>query len=191
MKQVYNKEYLDIASQIEKLKHKGLLFKNESIAYTTLKHIAYYRLSGYFHHFYTNDTKDRFMDNLYFEDIIELYGFDKKLRLLVLDAVETIEVSLRNAIILDIAKHNIFAFDDTDLFERNANNLESFKISRQKCWNRSTESFAQHFNEKYEKPPVWVEVETWSMGTIRDYITSVSPKHLNYITQHIGCIENK
>lgn len=187
----YNKDYMAIAQQILGMQQKGMIFNSEAYASEILQYIAYYRLSGYLHHFYTDETKSTFIGNLYFDNIIKLYGFDKKLRLLILDAVETIEIALRSIIIADISKNNTFAFDDDSIFNLDSKNLKSFHDSRQTCWNRSKEVFVKHFNEKYTKSPVWVEVETWSLGTIRDYLTSVKAGHLNFVSKKMGTIDNK
>ncbi len=187
----YDKDHLSISQQISKLQQKKLIFHDKSYAYDTLQYIAYYRLSGYLHHFYIDSVKSAFIDNVYFHDVIKLYGFDKKLRLLILDAIETIEIALRSIITLNISQDNKFAFDNDTIFYMGAKNLDNFHDSRHTCWHRSKEPFVQHFNQKYVKPPVWVEVETWSMGTIRDYITSVKADYLNPISRRIGSIDNK
>ncbi len=173
MKQIYNKDYYTIPQQIQHLKHKGLIFADEQQAEHILKHISYYRLSGYFYHFQDRQQGNKFVYGITFENIIALYKFDAKLRLLIMGALESIEVSLRTAIIRSMGGCNTFAFNTQDIFNFKRDSYEKFQSSRIKNWQRSQEQFKQHFDSTYKLPPVWVEVETWTMGTIRDFVNSI------------------
>lgn len=53
----YNKPHLTYQQQIELLKNRGLIVKDEQFAIIKLQHISYYRLSAYFLPF--QSTKDR------------------------------------------------------------------------------------------------------------------------------------
>ncbi len=98
-KQIYNKTYYTVPQQIQHLKDKDLVFEKEWQAQQTLKNISYYRLSGYFYHFQNAEDNKRFEKGIIFENIVALYKFDAKLRLLVMGALESIEVHLKTAII--------------------------------------------------------------------------------------------
>lgn len=188
-KQQYNKPYLSIPQQIQHLQDKGLLFHNIQYAQMVLKHIAYYRLSGYFAHF-QDINSNRFYANIYFEDVGKLYEFDVKLRLLILDAIGIIEISMRCCLIdnfADFKPYNPFILNNADIFEPKSKNLQSFYDGKAKCWGRSKEDFVKHFNYKYAFSPIWVEIETWTMGTIRDCIISLKPQYLHAMTKHFQC----
>ena len=67
---------------------------NDLFAKDCLKNIGYYRLSGYWYKFQDKSQPDEsFLPGTSFEEIIELYRFDTKLRSLVFDAIEKIEIS--------------------------------------------------------------------------------------------------
>lgn len=67
---------------------------NALFAKDCLKNIGYYRLSGYWYKFQDkNQPNESFLPGTSFEEIIELYRFDTKLRSLVFDALEKIEIS--------------------------------------------------------------------------------------------------
>lgn len=103
----YNKLPIPIPDQITKLKQRGLRITDDSLAARYLSNISYYRLRAYTYP-YQDDTKTEhpFIIDVSFEDIIELYTFDRKLRLLIFDAVEKIEVALRTQIIYQWALTN-------------------------------------------------------------------------------------
>src|SRR5690625_121561 len=61
----------------------------------TLRHIGYYRLSPYTIPFQKAGPEHRLRDGTSFDDVLDLYVFDRALRLVVMDALERIEVAVR------------------------------------------------------------------------------------------------
>ena len=96
----YSKQPITIHMQIEKLKNRGLRFLDEKNAENYLSNISYYRLRAYTYPFQNNENPEHpFSQKINFEDIISLYVFDRRLRLLVFNAIEKIEIALRTQII--------------------------------------------------------------------------------------------
>src|SRR5690625_4088976 len=100
------KPWKSMSDQLALLKGRGLLVDNESAALDYLARIGYYRLSGYWYPLREIDKhaslqlkrpvrSDHFVSGSHFEDVVKLYVFDKKLRLMALDALERIEMALR------------------------------------------------------------------------------------------------
>ena len=94
----FSKPPLSIEKQIQLLKERGLVVENIELPEHFLKFVGFYRLKGY-SHFFEQDEKHLYKNNTCFKDIIDLYNFDRKLRLLFLDAIECIEVSLRSVFV--------------------------------------------------------------------------------------------
>ncbi len=101
--QVYNKKPLTIEQQISRLENRGLDFGNKKLAANYLSNISYYRLRAYTYPFQDNTDPDNdhcfTRKGISFEDIIDLYCFDRRLRSLVFNALEKIEVAARTKII--------------------------------------------------------------------------------------------
>lgn len=51
MVSTYNKPFLDIESQLNRLRERGMIFADQERAYRELQAIGYYRLSGYWYPF--------------------------------------------------------------------------------------------------------------------------------------------
>ena len=83
----------DLLSQLE---NRGLNVGDLGRAKKYLEFIGYYRLSAYFLPY--QNSKDHFKDDVKFNDILTLYIFDRKLKLILMDAIERIEVAIRSAI---------------------------------------------------------------------------------------------
>jgi abortive infection bacteriophage resistance protein len=106
----YNKPPLTFQEQLDKLIARGLLINESQKALNALSQISYYRLSAYWYLFRQRDKQnnkivlDTFELNASIENVIRLYEFDRQLRLLVVDAIERIEVMLRTNILLNNMK---------------------------------------------------------------------------------------
>lgn len=85
---------------IKEWKKRGLTIPDEQRAERYLEFISYYRLSAYTIPFQTPSSTQphQFKPNTTFDDILNLYIFDRELRLLVMDAIERIEVAIRTQI---------------------------------------------------------------------------------------------
>ena len=82
----YNKPFQSIQQQLALLAQRGLSIDNDADHY--LKQLNYYRLSGYWLPFYENVKTHQFKIGTQFSDVLNLYMFDRELRLLLLDAIE-------------------------------------------------------------------------------------------------------
>lgn len=97
--QFYEKPALNIDQQLEILIKQGLIVKNPERVLHYLRFIGFHRLSGYFRTFQIQNTPEHiFKNGTTFDSIISIYIFDRKLRLLIMDAVERIEVAVRTTI---------------------------------------------------------------------------------------------
>ncbi len=73
-----------------------MLFADEQKAVRYLNNISYQRLVPYIYPFYKYPKADlQLKPNTTFEKVLSLYRFDKKLRMLLFNEIEKIEVSIR------------------------------------------------------------------------------------------------
>lgn len=99
-KVVFDKPAIHVVDQISLLKKKNLIVNDIDLTSHYLTTIGYYRLMIYFKPYLikTYNSEDGFKPNISFDDVLQLYIFDRELRLLVSDAIERIEVTFRTAI---------------------------------------------------------------------------------------------
>jgi abortive infection bacteriophage resistance protein len=110
-----NKPAHSIADQIALLKQRGMLFRDETVAFRHLGNISYYRLRGYWWDMQSDFTQHVFKPDTYFEDVIDRYNFDRRLRLILFDAIERIEIALRTKMIyhLSMTFGSLWYLDDS------------------------------------------------------------------------------
>ncbi len=110
---------LSFHDQIELLKSRRMLFDNEERAEKYLAYIGYHRLSVYWNNFYHDvSSRDYFVSSPKFEDVLDLYIFDRKLRVLFFEASERIEVCLKVLVsdALCMQKSDSFWYKDPEYF---------------------------------------------------------------------------
>jgi abortive infection bacteriophage resistance protein len=166
----FTKPPLPIAAQILKLKQRGLIFHDEVKATHYLSNISYYRLRAYTYPLQDNTNDDHpFIQKISFEEIIDLYVFDRRLRILVFDALEKIEIALRTKIVynwsLNYGSHwheNASLYRDPNRFVRDLNKLYEEV-------DRSTETFIKHYKNTYTSPTnpaSWMSLEVATLGLL-------------------------
>lgn len=166
----YDKPAKSIKEQIDLLKMRGLIINDEQTTASYLSNISYYRLRAYTYPFQDNDSKDQpFNQSIKFEQIIDLYVFDRKLRLLVFDALEKIEISLRTQIIYTWAMTHGSHWQINPALYRDPVRFSSHITSLKTEIDRSNETFIDHYKNKYSvpgEPPAWMSLEVSSFGLL-------------------------
>jgi len=185
----YSKPPLSIDEQIKLLESRGLIISDKTEAKRYLSNISYYRLSAYMYPFKDLAT-DKFDGKITFEEIIDLYFFDKELRLLIFDAIESIEVTFRTQLIyFPSMEKGAFWFEDKTNFRNENLWLSHIKELDDKV-DHSDETFINHFFSKYdeETPPAWMVFEVLSFGLLSKFYQNIkdSLKFKKEISRHFG-----
>ena len=163
-----NKAPKTVEEQIALLKERGMLFHNEANAPHFLKNISYYRLKGYWWEMQSDKVEHKFNDYSYFEEVIDLYNFDRHLRLLMFDAIERIEVALRTKLIYQLSlSYGPLCYIDYSIFS-DKNKQKSITDHLNIEIARSKEQFIldHNKNHKNELPEAWKALEVASLGTL-------------------------
>ncbi|MEJ8554630.1 Abi family protein [Tepidibacter sp. Z1-5] len=167
--------------QISILKFKNLTIDDEDYAKSVLKNIGYYKLSGYYKFFYKdleNTTKKEFIDGAKFEEIHNLYLFDKELRNLLFDIISSVEVSFKSYISYTIAhKYGVEVWKDNRILPDNVRLFIRNELDRSK-----KNPIIRHHVDNYDgKYPVWVVMEILSFGTVSKIYAALSDEDKKYI----------
>lgn len=165
----YEKVPFTINEHIELLKARKLSIPNEERAKKYLGNIGYFRLTGYMYHLQKNDGSHEFSDNISFNDIITHYNFDKKLRSLIIEYLERIEVALRAKLTDSYSnKYGFYWYTNYDLYDnKNVYDLINAEIAEN--FVEPQERFLKAFKNKYTSeslPPSNMAVEILTLGKL-------------------------
>jgi abortive infection bacteriophage resistance protein len=167
----YDKPALSIEQQIDQLLKRGMTFGDPARAAHFLRELNYYRLSGYWLRREADHATHRFQPGTTFEDVLADYVFDRELKLLVLDAVERIEVSVRTHWAHQLGlRHGAHAHLDSILFKDRSQQWNHSRAVASLVGDveKSTEIFIRHLRSQYDEllPPIWAAVEVMTLGQI-------------------------
>mgnify|MGYP000583106347 CR=1 FL=1 len=157
----------NINEQIALLQNRGLIIDDVDKAKEILLDIGYYRLGFYWHHFY-NSKKEKFIDNITFKDISDLYNFDSELRFLLIQYLTRIEINFRTKVVYYVSnKHK---------------NSPTWFVNPKVISHEFISNFDNHYNEDFKKinviknhhkkyindkyAPAWKTVEYFTFGTV-------------------------
>ena len=186
----YAKPALSLDQQADILLHRGLIAdRNELIR--RLAAVNYYRLSGYLHPFRQPDQS--FQPGTTLTAVWRRYNFDRRLRIVLLDAIERLEVAVRTRFVYHFVmahgpfghldERNLPGFKNRPLWRRCWRNfktlvrLKGVKGTDYQIWlakltnekNRSPEVFVRHFEATYgdlhEYLPLWMACELMTCET--------------------------
>jgi abortive infection bacteriophage resistance protein len=175
-----------------------------------LKRIGYYRFSRYAYPFRKSHVQsdpvtgirkviisEDFQAGTTFQQVVNLYLFDKNLRALYLDAIEVIEVGLRVEIALLLGARNPFAHLDPNQFDAKFSFVPSPVDSRYAKWSwkladkfrDSNEDFVKHFKAKYQGDlPIWMSIELWDFGMMSMLLDGMKTVDKARISAQFGLI---
>ncbi len=155
-----------INEQIRILKQRGCIFEDEEKAREVLKHINYYRLSNYFEPF--SVSKHKYEDGTSFNKIMRVYEMDRKLRSILMAALEEFEISLRAVVSnYHALKYGALGYLNGGSFGIQHNHQAFLARIDHLIETSSDRDFVKHYNTKYGgKFPLWVMVELFSFGQL-------------------------
>jgi abortive infection bacteriophage resistance protein len=194
----YNQPSLTVEQQLELLISKGLVISNKEFALSWLSNVSYFRLKTYSYFFkdYQN-SNGNFIPDTSFEDIINLYTFDRKLKLIIFDAIEAIEIAVRTRISNTMScKYGSHWYLNAGLFtndERKFDHSKFISDIKKDCENPE-ETFITNYMKFYkdpELPPSWMIMEILSFGKISllfEHLTAREEK--NQICSDLGLPNN-
>jgi len=166
----YTKPPLTFEQQADLLIRRGMTGDRDLIV-SRLAAVNYYRLSGYWHPF--KDSNEDFVPGTSFDEVWTRYVFDRRLRLLLIDAIERTEVAVRCRLAYEHAhRHGPFAYadDPATLPKLDAHQHADFLTHVGDETSRSKEAFVAHFRSQYGDChpylPVWEATEVMTMGTL-------------------------
>ncbi len=174
----YTKPPLSFDAQIALLQARGMVIPDQARAVRYLSHINYYRLRAYWLPFEaTADGHEHcFKAGTTFDDALALYVFDRKFRLLVLEAIERVEVSFRTRFAYELAlKYGSHAYMDAAIFH-NAGLHRQLTEGLKEEIGRSHETFIDHYHRTYDEPdqpPIWAVCEVMSFGQLSKWFKNL------------------
>ena len=168
----YTKPYLSLFDQLAQLKSRGMDVMDDAAAIECLHRNGYYRLSAYwfpFREIVAQQPTNTFLGGSRFEDAVDLYRFDKKFKLLLLDAIERVEIAVRVEIAMVLGRLDPFAYMNRRLFRPEFREYQNWVDRYDDKFSKSTDEFVLHHKRRYDPGsplPIWIAIELWDFGML-------------------------
>lgn len=214
----YTKPPTTIEEQINVLSERGMMISDKEKAAHYLRIIGYYRLSSYCYRFEIPSKNGvrthKFPAGVTFEQVIRIYVFDQKLRQLMSEALERIEVAAKSIWSYEMSmrfgahaylEHSYFNLSEGKYRDQFEKLKKEIKDIREKANNIEI----LHYYEKYSEPkfpPIWLiisimtfgEVSRWIMQTKSDSVKVKiaqafgvsSPKAIGGVMRSLSVVRN-
>ena len=209
----YGKPALTFGDQADRLLHRGLTANRDELI-SRLEAVNYYRLSGYLYPF-RNLPGEQFATGTHLNTVWRRYVFDRRLRLIVLDAVERIEIAVRTRLVYHfVHAHGPFGhLDDRNLpgFKKPHGWAKWQKLLKALLHGRGTvrsdhqnwlgrldretkraqgEAFVKHFKTTYgdmhDALPLWMVCELMSCGSVQELLNAAGPTIQKQVAADFG-----
>lgn len=174
------KNYMTIDEQINFLKtEKNLKFKSEKLAKRVLQEVGYYKLiNAYKIPFVVNNgVSNQYIDDVYFEDIYNLYKFDTELKTIVFEAATNVEINFKSLLSEDISsqygiKDKIYLKKDN--FAPDTGKADEYTFAQMKKHIKDSikkqidnmQPAIKWYNDNYKYFPFWVVVNVLTIGSV-------------------------
>jgi len=182
-----------------------------------LAQFGYYRLSGFWYpaRTFLRDVagqkvlcqfsgkpkrQETFQPGTTLDGAVALYQFDKRLRLLMLDAIETIEVHLKTVLAHELGKTDPMAYTKPTFIDPKFLVVkQGFKVSKWADWlsrqqsklDKSSEDCIEWHRVSQRAIPYWVAVEAWDFGTLSTHFQILKRKPQSWILARLGLPDAK
>lgn len=183
----YQKPWLSYQDQVLLLQSRGLVINDLQAAVEFLRHVNYYRFSGFCLAF--ESSRHQFQNGVTFEQVKAAYDFDRILRDIVTEALEVVELDIRTAVAYHFGqKYDAFGHTQpANFFHRFDHPGWMCKLHTEAL--RSSERFVSHFKvtyQEYPDLPVWVMTEIMSFGALSRMCAGMLKQDQKAIAHHYG-----
>lgn len=222
------KEYKSYDQLLDILNIRGMTIEDDERAKRKLAQVGYYRLSGFSYScrefikkpcgsleicdvMRTPKRKNDFLPGTSFNKVFNLYLFDKKLRVLMIDALERIEVHIRSLVAHEIGKgHKKEAgtgnyipdpmawCDPTYINPKHLkkkgtapSTWDKWRTNHDKLIGRCREDCIEWHKRTNKSMPFWVVIEAWDFGTLSKYFGMLNDSYRMRICKRLGLDHHK
>lgn len=186
----YNKPHRTYREQLAILKRRGLAVGDVDEAVRWLSSAGYYVLGSYL---YTmreataedgrKVVEDRFIDGASFEHMIDLYRFDRQLRLLCIDALEVIEKATKTRLAYRLGRLDRFPHRSGALHRQPGGEQHMKWLEKHdEKLDRHRDAPAGNLVKKYgEWLPIWIAIDVMDFGDVSHLFALLQRDHQDVI----------
>jgi abortive infection bacteriophage resistance protein len=174
---VKNKIFRNLDEQINILKNKDLIIKDENETKKILLRENYFFISGYRHLLMKNYRDKKFIKGATFDELYAIFNFDRRLRNICFKNILIIENNIKSIISYQLSKK--YGFQEKTYLNHNNYTQDSLKakqvhdvlnkMRKQLAFNGKKHSATMHYLNNYGYIPMWILVKVLSFGLMSEF----------------------
>jgi len=172
---IYLNPPADVEDQIKILRNRGMIVDDYAYAKDFLEEVYFHRFLSYSVPFFADSTSRRYKLNTNFKDVVKVYEFDSRLRNMLLEAIEKIEISVRTQFINLSWKYGSHFYLKHKLFRDHkllADSIEKLQYQIKASHDLLVSEYYHRYNDP-DMPPVWIAVELTSIGQLSKWFMNL------------------
>jgi len=189
-----DKPFKTFIEQKELLESRNLCFVHPRRDFKLLCQNNYYFLTGYKDLLLSSRYPVRYKDGAKFEELYNLYMFDKQLRMLFLDIILEIEQHVKTLIAYEVTKNHgnkTTSYTDVNHYDttnpRVADTIN--KVKRQLEQNGTKNKAISHYKINHGYIPLWVGVKILTFGVVHNIYSILKPNEKDFVARNLLTIE--
>lgn len=172
---IYLNPPADVDDQIKILRARGMVIDDYPYAKDFLEEVYFHRFISYSVPFFADTTSRLYKVNTNFKDVVKIYEFDSRLRNLLLEAIEKIEISVRTQFINLSWKYGPHFYMKHKLFRDHRllnDSIEKLQYQIKASHDLLVSEYYHRYNDP-EMPPVWIAIELTSIGQLSKWFMNL------------------
>lgn len=196
----YTKPALTFDQQAQQLLDRGLIAPDKATVVQCLRSVNYYRLSAYWFPFRRIDPATNavsFAPGTTLETIWRRYAFDRELRLIVMDAIERVEVAILRTLMVEqfTCQNGPFGYTQPASFSPGFPPSDFTRLLSEvdDAVKHSREEFVAWFRGEYTSEPrlpLWMAVEVMTFGQLFTMFRYLHRNEQQALAQQFGIFPN-
>lgn len=181
------------AQQIALLRSRGMAV-DDAIAQQWLANVSYYRLSAYWYPARIQDNlgrrRDEFAAGTSFADVVALYEADRKLRTMVHDGMERIEIAMRTRVGELLCADGPLSYRSPEQFRPSFDHARWINTARRRI-DRAKDNkneAIKHYRTNYEGIPFWVLAEVLDFADVSRLYEGLTSSDQRAIAEDLGIV---
>ena len=189
------KQATTITEHIERLRSRGMEV-DADLARQWLSFVSYYRLSSYWYparkQAADGSREDEFRSGTQFSDAVDLYETDRKLRSLVHDGMERIEIAMRTRVGETLTASDPLAYTKPERFRPEFDHWHLMGVfAKRISRGRRNNEAIKHYRDRYDNQyPFWVLAEVLDFSDISRLYEGMFASAQRSIAETMGVVIN-
>lgn len=174
-KNVYANSPSGVNEQIQILQSRGLIIDDYEFAKDFLEEVYFHRFLSYSVPFLVKGNSHRYQAGTKFSTVVKVYEFDSQLRLLILGAIEKIEISVRTQFINLSWKYGPHFYLSHKLFRDHKllnDSIERIQYQMKASNDLLVNEYFSNYHDP-QMPPVWSAVELVTIGQLSKWLMNL------------------